>query len=173
MYGKIKKLHFVGIGGIGMSGIAEVLNNMGYKVSGSDIKDSGITQRLKNLGVKVSIGHSSDNVLGSDVVVMSSAVGRNNPEIIAAEDNNIPIIQRAEILAEIMRLKYGIAIIGSHGKTTTTSLVSTVLRHGNFDPTIVVGGKIKALGYLQSSGCHLLLRSLPTLTMNILITTEI
>ncbi len=146
MYGKIKKLHFVGIGGIGMSGIAEVLNNMGYQISGSDIKDSGTTQRLKDLGVKVSIGHCSDNVLGSDVVVMSSAVGRDNPEITAAKDNNIPVIQRAEMLAEIMRLKYGIAIIGSHGKTTTTSLVSTVLRHGNFDPTIVVGGKIKALG---------------------------
>lgn len=151
MYGKIKKLHFVGIGGIGMSGIAEVLNNMNYEISGSDIKDSSTTQRLESLGIKVSIGHCPDNISGSDVVVISSAVGMDNPEIMEAKKNNIPIVQRAEMLAEIMRLKYGIAIIGSHGKTTSTSLISTVLRYGNFDPTIVVGGKIKTLG----SNAHL------------------
>ena len=151
MYGKIKKLHFVGIGGIGMSGIAEVLNNMGYEVSGSDLNKSNTTDRLEKLGVKVKKGHSSENVLGSDVVIISSAIKEDNPEVKAAHENNIPVIPRAEMLAELMRLKYGIAIIGSHGKTTTTSLVSTVLRQGNFDPTIVVGGKVKTLG----SNAHL------------------
>ncbi|MGI9534933.1 MAG: UDP-N-acetylmuramate--L-alanine ligase [Thermodesulfobacteriota bacterium] len=151
MYGKIKKIHFVGIGGIGMSGIAEVLNNMGYEISGSDLSKSSTTERLNNIGVKISIGHSSDNVLGTDVVVTSSAIKEDNPEVISAKDNNIPVIPRAEMLAELMRLKYGIAVIGSHGKTTTTSLVSSVLRKGNFDPTIVVGGKVKTLG----SNAHL------------------
>ena len=151
MYGKIKKLHFVGIGGIGMSGIAEVLNNMGYDISGSDLNKSSTTERLEKLGVNIRIGHSSENVLESDVVVISSAIRKDNPEVVSAQNNNIPVIPRAEMLAELMRLKYGIAIIGSHGKTTTTSLVSTVLRQGNFDPTIVVGGKVKTLG----SNAHL------------------
>jgi len=151
MYGKIKKIHFVGIGGIGMSGIAEVLNNMGYEVSGSDLNKSMTTERLLKLGVKISIGHSPDNVSGTDVVVLSSAIRDDNPEVVSAKSKNITVIPRAEMLAELMRLKYGIAIIGSHGKTTTTSLVSTVLRQGNFDPTIVVGGKVKTLG----SNAHL------------------
>ncbi len=151
MYGKIKKIHFVGIGGIGMSGIAEVLSNMGYEISGSDLSESVTTKRLESLGIKVSIGHSPENILKSDVVVRSSAVKDDNEEILSAHDNDIPVIQRAEMLAEIMRLKYGITIMGSHGKTTTTSLVSTVLRQGKFDPTIVVGGRIKTLG----SNAHL------------------
>ena len=151
MYGKIKKIHFVGIGGIGMSGIAEVLNNMGYKVSGSDLNKSSTTDRLMKLGVRICIGHSPDNVRGSDVVVISSAVREDNPEVESAKTLSIPVIPRAEMLAELMRLKYGIAIIGSHGKTTTTSLVSSVLRQGNFDPTIVVGGRVKTLG----SNAHL------------------
>jgi len=146
MYGKIKKLHFVGIGGIGMSGIAEVLVNMGYEISGSDINDSESTRRLKNLGINISLGHDSVNIADTDVVVISSAIKKDNPELAEARERNIPIIARAEMLAELMRLKYGIAIIGSHGKTTTTSIVSSVLTSGNLDPTIVVGGRVKSLG---------------------------
>lgn len=146
MYGKIKKIHFIGIGGIGMSGIAEILINMGYKISGSDINQSQTTKRLESLGIDVSIGHSAENVADFDVVVTSSAIPNNNPEVVYAIKSNIPVIPRAEMLAELMRLKYGITVIGSHGKTTTTSMISTVLSHGGFDPTIVVGGKVKTLG---------------------------
>ncbi|MGQ0793925.1 MAG: UDP-N-acetylmuramate--L-alanine ligase [Deltaproteobacteria bacterium] len=146
MYGRIKRIHFTGIGGIGMSGIAEVLLNLGYGVSGSDLKRTDTVERLETLGARVFIGHRAESVDGADVVVTSSAVKRDNPEVIAALSRNIPVIPRAEMLAELMRLKYGIAVAGSHGKTTTTSMVSAVLGFGGFDPTIVVGGKVKALG---------------------------
>jgi len=146
MYGRIKNIHLVGIGGIGMSGIAEVLLNMGYTVTGSDIKKSETTDRLSRLGSKLSMGHSIENIGNADVIVVSSAIKDDNPEVIAARSRNIPVIARAEMLAELMRLKYGIAIAGSHGKTTTTSMISTVLAYGGFDPTIVVGGRLKALG---------------------------
>lgn len=146
MYGKIKDIHFVGIGGIGMSGIAEVLLNMGYSVSGSDIRLTDTIERLKNLGTKFYLGHGIENVGDADVVVVSSAIKNDNPEIIAAKSRNIPVIPRAEMLSELMRLRYGVAVAGSHGKTTTTSMISTVLAHGGFDPTIVVGGKVRSLG---------------------------
>jgi UDP-N-acetylmuramate--alanine ligase len=142
------KVHFVGIGGIGMSGIAELLLNLGYGVSGSDLKESEITRRLASLGGTIAIGHRAENVGPDvDVVVTSSAVRRaQNPEALAARDRGIPVIPRAEMLAELMRLKQGIAIAGSHGKTTTTSLIATVLAHAGVDPTAVVGGKLNALG---------------------------
>src|SRR5579875_344586 len=146
MYGRIRKIHFVGIGGIGMSGIAEVLLNMGYGVTGSDLKRTEIIERLERLGAKIFINHSAENIGDADVVVTSSAIKKNNPEVIAAKSQKIPVIPRAEMLAELMRLKYGIAVAGSHGKTTTTSMISTVLEFGGFDPTIVVGGKVKTLG---------------------------
>jgi UDP-N-acetylmuramate--alanine ligase len=141
------KVHFVGIGGIGMSGIAELLLNLGYGVSGSDLKASDITRRLVSLGGVVAEGHRGENVASDvDVVVTSSAVRKTNPEVIAARDRGIPVIPRAEMLAELMRLKEGVAIAGSHGKTTTTSLIATVLAHAGLDPTAVVGGKLNALG---------------------------
>ncbi len=146
MYGRIQRIHFVGIGGIGMSGIAEVLANMGYRISGSDIKHSSNTERLKKLGIKINIGHSPEHVEGADVVVVSSAIDKNNVEIKQAMNKKIPVIPRAEMLSELMRLKFGIAVVGSHGKTTTTSMISSVLYHGKLDPTIVVGGKLKTLG---------------------------
>jgi UDP-N-acetylmuramate--alanine ligase len=141
------KIHFVGIGGIGMSGIAELLLNLGYRVSGSDLKESEITRRLASLGGSVVIGHRAENVTPDvDVVVISSAVKRGNPEVAAAQDRGIPVVPRAEMLAELMRLKDGVAIAGSHGKTTTTSMIATVLAHAGLDPTAVVGGKLNALG---------------------------
>lgn len=146
MYGKIKRIHFVGIGGIGMSGIAEVLLNLGYAVSGSDLKESDTVKRLRDLGAVISIGHSGDNIEGAGVIVISSAVNETNPEVVEARKSGIPVIPRAQMLAELMRLRYGIAVAGSHGKTTTTSMVATVLSHGGLDPTIVVGGKVKTLG---------------------------
>ena len=146
MFAKIQRIHFVGIGGIGMSGIAEVLLNLGYKVSGSDLKSSGVTQRLAGLGATIFEGHRAANVPGSDVVVASSAIAADNPEITQAHDLHIPVIQRAEMLAELMRLKYGIAIAGMHGKTTTTSMVAAVLAAGELDPTVVVGGRVDAMG---------------------------
>jgi len=146
MYGRIKNIHFIGIGGIGMSGIAEVLINMGYKVSGSDIKSSKIIKRLDGLGAEISIGHKKNNVKGKDVVVFSSIIRDNNPEIVKARELGLPVIPRAEMLAELMRLKYGVIVSGSHGKTTTTSLISSVLSYGGFDPTVVVGGKLRTLG---------------------------
>lgn len=141
-----KKIHFVGIGGIGMSGIAEVLHNMGYTVTGSDIKESDTVKRLRSLGIKVFIGHSMDNIDSVDVVVFSSAVKPDNPEIIKAKALGIPVIPRAEMLAELCRLKYSILVAGAHGKTTTTSLIATILNDAGFDPTVVVGGKLKSLG---------------------------
>ncbi len=143
---QFKKIHFVGIGGIGMSGIAEVLKNMGYTVTGSDIKESGTVKRLRSLGIKVFVGHSRENIDDTDVVVFSSAVKEDNPEIIKAKEMGIPVIPRAEMLAELCRLKYSILVAGAHGKTTTTSLIATVLNDAGFDPTVVVGGKLKSLG---------------------------
>ncbi len=146
MYGKIEKIHFVGIGGIGMSGIAEVLLNLGYKVSGSDLRGSDITERLAALGGEIYIGHRAENLDSVVVVVTSSAVHEDNPEVMEARVRLIPVIPRAEMLAELMRMKYGIAIAGTHGKTTTTSMVATILSHGGIDPTIVIGGKLNTLG---------------------------
>ncbi len=146
MFKKIKKIHFVGIGGIGMSGIAEVLLNLGYQVSGSDLQGSIITHRLKKLGAKIYIGHKESNLKNSHVVVTSTAVASENPEVLKARELNIPIIPRAEMLAELMRMKYGIAISGTHGKTTTTSLIATVLVHAGLDPTAVVGGRVRGMG---------------------------
>jgi UDP-N-acetylmuramate--alanine ligase len=146
MYQKKYHIHFVGIGGIGMSGIAELLLNLGYKVSGSDLQTSEITKRLKILGGTIFAGHDADQISGADVVVTSSAVGRDNPEVLAAERSSIPVIPRAEMLAELMRLKYSVAIAGAHGKTTTTSMVASVLAQGGLDPTVVIGGKLKGIG---------------------------
>src|SRR5579862_4035605 len=146
MFAKIQRIHFVGIGGIGMSGIAEVLLNLGYKVSGSDLKSGAITQRLAGLGATVFEGHSAENIAGAEVVVASSAISPENPEITQARELHIPVIQRAEMLAELMRLKYGIAVAGMHGKTTTTSMVAAVLAAGGLDPTVVVGGRVDAMG---------------------------
>src|SRR6516164_9185825 len=146
MFAKIQRVHFVGIGGIGMSGIAEVLLTLGFKVSGSDLKHSAVTQRLSELGALISEGHRAENITGAEVVVTSSAISRDNPEITAAHAQHIPVIPRAEMLSELMRLKYGIAIAGMHGKTTTTSMVAAVLAAGGLDPTVVVGGRVDALG---------------------------
>ncbi len=146
MFAKIQRIHFVGIGGIGMSGIAEVLLNLGYKISGSDLKKSAVTERLAALGASIFEGHSVANLAGADVVVTSSAISIENPEVSEARRLHIPVIRRAEMLAELMRLKYGIAIAGMHGKTTTTSMVAAVLAAGGLDPTVVVGGRVDALG---------------------------
>lgn len=146
MFKKYQHIHFVGIGGIGMSGIAEVLLNLGYRISGSDAKKSAITDRLETLGAKVFEGHNAANVNDAQVVVTSTAVRPDNPEVVEATRKQVPVIPRAEMLAELMRLKYGIAIAGSHGKTTTTSMVATVLDRAGVDPTIVVGGRVNTLG---------------------------
>ncbi len=142
----IAQLHFVGIGGAGMSGIAEVLLNLGYRVSGSDPSVNAATQRLQSLGAQVFAQHAADNIAGADALVVSSAIGNGNPEIIAARARRIPIVPRAEMLAELMRLKQGIAIAGTHGKTTTTSLVASVLAAGGLDPTFVIGGRLNSAG---------------------------
>jgi UDP-N-acetylmuramate--alanine ligase len=146
MFAKIERVHFVGIGGIGMSGIAELLLNLGYKVSGSDLKTSALTQRLSGLGAAIFEGHRPGNIGGADVVVTSSAVAEDNPEVLEARKLHIAVIPRAEMLAELMRLKYGIAVAGMHGKTTTTSMVAAVLAAGGLDPTVVVGGRVEAMG---------------------------
>ena len=143
---RIRRVHFVGIGGSGMSGIAEVLLNLGYRVSGSDLVESDTTLRLQRLGAEVVMGHRSENLRDADVVVISSAVRKDNPEVIAAHERIIPVIPRAEMLAELMRMKYGVAIAGTHGKTTTTSMIATVLAHGGLDPTAVIGGKLNSFG---------------------------
>ena len=143
---RIGKVHFVGIGGIGMSGIAEVLLNLGYGVTGSDLAESDTTHRLRSLGAEIFLGHRAENLREADVVVTSSAVRRDNPEVLAAQSRLIPVIPRAEMLAELMRLKYAIAVAGTHGKTTTTSLIATVLAHAGLDPTAVIGGKLNAFG---------------------------
>jgi UDP-N-acetylmuramate--alanine ligase len=146
MFAKIQRIHFVGIGGIGMSGIAEVLLTLGYGVSGSDLRSSATTERLSRLGAQIFVGHVAPNVHGAEVVVTSSAILRENPEVAEARRLHLPVIQRAEMLAELMRLKYGIAIAGMHGKTTTTSIVAAVLAAGGLDPTVVVGGRVDSLG---------------------------
>jgi UDP-N-acetylmuramate--alanine ligase len=143
---RVRRVHFVGIGGSGMAGIAEVLLNLGYQVSGSDLKLSAATQRLAKLGAKVKKGHKAAHIKGADVVVVSTAVKDRNPELLAARGQRVPVVRRAEMLAELMRFRYGIAIAGTHGKTTTTSLVAAVLAEGGLDPTFVVGGKVKAAG---------------------------
>ena len=147
MYHKNKHIHFVGIGGIGMSGIAELLLNLGYRVSGSDLHSSDITRRLQELGGTIFKGHRKENITGADVVVATSAVGGENREVLAAREEQIPVVQRAEMLAELMRLKkYGIAVAGSHGKTSTSSLVAAILAEAGLDPTAVIGGKVDCLG---------------------------
>jgi UDP-N-acetylmuramate--alanine ligase len=142
---KVKRVHFVGIGGAGMSGIAEVLANQGYRVSGSDLHRSAVTERLARLGVQVSIGHRAANAEGADAVVVSTAVAADNPEVIAARERGVPIVPRALMLAELMRLKQGIAVAGTHGKTTTTSLIASVLAEGGLDPTFVIGGRLLSM----------------------------
>lgn len=142
MFGKIRKIHFVGIGGIGMSGLAEVLHNLGFTVTGSDTAKNSTVKRLMDLGVEVRHGHSAENIAGADLVVYSSAVRHENPELAEARDNYIPVIKRAEMLAELMRMKYSIVVAGSHGKTTTTSMIGEILFSGNYDPTVVIGGRL-------------------------------
>jgi UDP-N-acetylmuramate--alanine ligase len=146
LYQKKYNIHFVGIGGIGMSGIAELLLNLDYKVSGSDLRSTEITRRLAQLGGRIFEGHRPEQIQGADVVVISSAVKADNPEVVAARDAVIPVIPRAEMLAELMRLKYSIAVAGAHGKTTTTWIIASVLDHGGLDPTVVIGGKLDSLG---------------------------
>jgi UDP-N-acetylmuramate--alanine ligase len=144
--GRAQRIHFVGIGGIGMSGIAEVLLNLGYEVTGSDLRESETTRRLAAQGGRIEVGHRAENVGDASVVVVSSAVKRDNPEVVEARRRSIPVIPRAEMLAELMRLKYGVAVAGSHGKTTTTSMVAAVLDQAGLDPTVVIGGKVNSLG---------------------------
>lgn len=141
---RIHCIHFVGIGGVGMAGIAEVLLNLGYAVQGSDIKASGATKRLQTLGATVFIGHAAQNVVGADVVVVSSAVASDNPEVLEAQSHRVPIVQRAQMLGELMRFRYAIAVAGTHGKTTTTSMVASLLAEGGLDPTFVIGGRLKS-----------------------------
>ncbi len=143
---KVKHVHFVGIGGSGMSGIAEVLLNLGYQVSGSDLSDNTATQRLKSLGITIHLGHASDHVASADAVVTSTAVKLDNPEVVAARERNIPVVPRAMMLAELLRLRQGIAVAGTHGKTTTTSLIASVLAEAGMDPTFVIGGRLEAVG---------------------------
>lgn len=143
---KIHALHFVGIGGAGMSGIAEVLLNLGYQISGSDLKSSATTDELTKLGARVQFGHHASHVEGADVVVVSSAVDEHNPEVVAAKENRIPVVPRAEMLSELMRFRHGIAVAGTHGKTTTTSLVASLLAEGGLDPTFVIGGRLNSIG---------------------------
>jgi len=143
---KVKHIHFVGIGGSGMSGIAEVMVNLGYTVSGSDLSTTATTQRLSSLGIRVAIGHGAENIVGANAVVVSTAVKPDNPEVVAARLAEVPVVPRAQMLAELMRLKHGIAIAGTHGKTTTTSLVASILAEGGLDPTFVIGGRLNAAG---------------------------
>ncbi len=146
VFGKVRHIHLVGIGGIGMSGIAELLLNLGYRVSGSDIRKTEVTERLSDLGGRVFIGHRPQNVEGADVVVFSSAVKDDNQEIVEARERSTPVIPRAEMLAELMRLKYSIAVAGSHGKTTTTSMIASILTNGGLDPTVIIGGRLNQWG---------------------------
>ena len=143
---KVKNIHFVGIGGAGMSGIAEVLVNLGFGISGSDLADSATTRRLAGFGVRTVVGHAAQHIDGADAVVVSTAVKEDNPEVVAARERKVPVVPRAQMLAELMRLKQGIAIAGTHGKTTTTSLVASILAEGGLDPTFVIGGRLNAAG---------------------------
>lgn len=143
---RIRQVHFVGIGGAGMSGIAEVLLNLGYSVSGSDLRASAVTARLTRLGALIHLGHSAEHIAGCDVTVISSAVAEDNPEVIAARAARIPVVPRAEMLAELMRFRYGVAVAGTHGKTTTTSLIASLLAEGGLDPTFVIGGRLNSAG---------------------------
>jgi len=143
---RIHTIHFVGIGGSGMGGIAEVLLNLGYEVQGSDLKSNAVTERLASLGARIALGHRAENVDGADVVVVSSAVSRENPEVVAAVAKRVPVVPRAEMLGELMRFRYAIAVAGTHGKTTTTSLVASILAEGGEDPTFVIGGRLKSAG---------------------------
>ncbi len=144
--GRIRCVHFVGIGGAGMSGIAEVVLNLGYRVTGSDLGDNAAVQHLRRLGAEISLGHRAEHIAGCDVVVTSTAVGADNPEVLAAREGRIPVVPRAEMLAELMRFRYGIAVAGTHGKTTTTSLIASVLAEGGLDPTFVIGGRLNSAG---------------------------
>ena len=143
---RIRRIHFVGIGGAGMCGIAEVLTNQGYQVSGSDLKASPVVERLRGMGIQVAIGHAAENVMNADVVVVSTAVDESNPEILWAHEHRLPVVRRAEMLAELMRFRHGIAVAGTHGKTTTTSLTATLLGEGGLDPTFVIGGRLTSAG---------------------------
>jgi UDP-N-acetylmuramate--alanine ligase len=146
MFERFRVIHFIGIGGVGMSGIAEVLYNLGYEVTGSDLRNSETVERLRVIGLKVYVGHEPDNIDGAHVVVVSSAVRPDNPEVLEAQKRGVPVIPRAEMLAELGRLKYAVLVAGSHGKTTTTSFISTVMAHAGFDPTVVIGGRLNAFG---------------------------
>lgn len=148
---RIHRIHFVGIGGSGMCGIAEVLHNQGYQISGSDLRHSSVTQRLESIGIKVCIGHQASNVDGADALVVSTAVSAENPELISAKEKRIPVVRRAEMLAELMRFRHGIAVAGTHGKTTTTSMITSILAQANLDPTFVIGGRLNSAG----SNAHL------------------
>ena len=151
MFGRTKRMHFVGIGGVGMSGIAELLVNLGYEVSGSDLEASMVTDRLKTLGAEVFIGHDAGQICSADVVIVSSAIRMDNPEVVEANQRKIPVIPRAEILAELMRLRYSIAVAGAHGKTSTTSMGAFVLEQEKVDPTAIIGGHLSAFGKLRVS----------------------
>ncbi|MCK4513371.1 UDP-N-acetylmuramate--L-alanine ligase, partial [bacterium] len=146
MFGRVKCVHLVGIGGVGMGGIAEILLTLGFNVSGSDLHQGEITDRLTRLGGRIHYGHEAANVEGADVVVTSTAIPPDNPEVVAAHAAMIPVIPRVEMLAELMRMKYSVAVGGTHGKTTVTSLIATVLTAGGLDPTVVVGGTVKTMG---------------------------
>ena len=155
--GRVRRIHFVGAGGAGMGGIAEVLHNLGYSVSGSDLRENAVTRRLARLGVKIAIGHDAGHVADCDAVVVSSAVGADNPEVQAAREQRIPVVPRAEMLAELMRFRYGIGVAGTHGKTTTTSLIASLLAGGGLDPTFVIGGQLNsAASHAQLGDGHYL-----------------
>jgi UDP-N-acetylmuramate--alanine ligase len=152
LFAAAQRVHFIGIGGIGMSGIAEILLSLGFPVSGSDLRTSAVTDRLKKLGATIFVGHATENVRPSDVVVTSSAVSKDNPEVVEAHARKIPVIHRSDMLAELMRLKYGVAIAGMHGKTTTTSMIAAVMDAGGLDPTVVVGGRVDLFGSNARAG---------------------
>jgi UDP-N-acetylmuramate--alanine ligase len=143
---RVKRIHFVGIGGAGMGGIAEVLLNEGYQISGSDIGENPVVKRLVKFGANITIGHARENVIGASVIVVSTAINQDNPELVAAKEERIPIVRRAEMLAELMRFRHGIAIAGTHGKTTTTSLIASIFAQGQLDPTFVIGGLLNSAG---------------------------